>query len=171
VFSCLEVFSSTQHARFSALYEEFAPIIYARCESMLRDAAAAADATQETFIRLYGKLEHLDDKRDALALIYRVATNHCLNLVRDTRRREELLGTFLPKLDLDGENAWLEADLARRLVSGVPIEVAAIAWLHHVDGLSQAEVSEVIGVSRRTVVNRLAEFKRSCALLVGENVP
>jgi len=33
-----------------------------------------------------------------------------------------------------------------------------VAWLYHVDGLEQDEVARVLGVSRRTVVNRLQSF-------------
>jgi RNA polymerase sigma-70 factor (ECF subfamily) len=45
-----------------------------------------------------------------------------------------------------------------RLIDHCPEKLRVVAWLHHVDGLDQGEVARVLDVSRRTVVNRLAEF-------------
>ena len=44
-----------------------------------------------------------------------------------------------------------------------------MAWLYHVDGLEQAEVAEILGISRRTVVNRLAEFQERGRRVLGRS--
>jgi RNA polymerase sigma-70 factor, ECF subfamily len=41
-----------------------------------------------------------------------------------------------------------------------------VAWLHHVDGLDQGDVARVLDISRRTVLNRLAEFTRNARKLM-----
>jgi RNA polymerase sigma-70 factor (ECF subfamily) len=45
-----------------------------------------------------------------------------------------------------------------RLVQQLPTKLAAPALLYYVDGLEQADVARVLGISRRTVINRLAAF-------------
>lgn len=144
------------------LYRTYAPVIYARCRRILNDARAAEDATQETFLRVHRHLAKAPDAQDALRWIYRIATNYCLNELRDRVARPT------PVDDVDEsaggtEGGMLEGmidrDLVVRLLARVPAQIGEIAWLHHVDGLDQNEVAQLLGISRRTVVNRLAKLK------------
>jgi len=104
---------------------------------------------------------HLDkaDQREALAWIYRIATNYCLNEIRNRKRRPEL-HEEPPEVSTGGDlvGVLADRDLAERIVERSPEKLRVVAWLHHVDGLDQAEVARVLDISRRTVVNRLAEF-------------
>ena len=59
----------------------------------------------------------------------------------------------------------LDRDLVARIVRRSPEKLRAVAWLHHVDGIDQGEVSRILGLSRRTVVNRLAQFSQGARKL------
>jgi RNA polymerase sigma-70 factor (ECF subfamily) len=99
---------------------------------------------------------------EALRWIYRVATNYCLNLLRD-QMQTVYGGTEVPRNRCDDANTMDEVvhrDLIRRILVGVPAKTRAVAVLRHVDGLCEHEVAALLGVSRRTVTNRLAEFRR-----------
>jgi RNA polymerase sigma-70 factor, ECF subfamily len=146
--------------KVSALYRRYGPVIYARCRRLLADEAAAEDATQETFLRVHRHLDAAPDAREALAWIYRIATNYCLNEIRD-RRLRPLPVDQLPDVAPAGsppEEMLANRELAARLVWHAPEKLRVVAWLHHVDGLDQGEVAHLLGISRRTVVNRLAAF-------------
>ena len=71
----------------TALYRMYGPIIYARCVRLLGDRAAAEDAIQETFMRVQRHLHKVPSADEALTWIYRIATNYCLNEIRDRRLR------------------------------------------------------------------------------------
>jgi len=151
--------------RFTSLYRTYGPIIYARCIRLLADASAAEDATQETFVRVHRHLEKAPP--EALGWIYRIATNYCLNELRDRKHRPEPTGE-LPELAIDDLGRVLgDRDLVARIVKRSPEKVRVVAWLHHVDGLDQAEVAQTLGISRRTVVNHLAEFARNARKYAG----
>jgi RNA polymerase sigma-70 factor (ECF subfamily) len=126
---------------------------------MLRDDAAAEDATQETFLRVLRHLKKAPDDREALTWIYRIATNHCLNVLRDARRRarepDPVPGPAHP------ESALADRNFVEHALRRAPRKVSVVAWLHHVDGLAQGDVANVLGISRRTVVNRLSHFAKS----------
>jgi RNA polymerase sigma-70 factor (ECF subfamily) len=147
-----------EKADFEELYARFAPTIYARCRQILRDAAAAEDATQEVFFRIHDRLARLDSPRHALGWLYRAATNHCLNEVRNGRTRTILMSKAPAQPSPDAEQHISERDLVVRLVRELPADLALAAWLYHVDGLEQAEIAEICGVSRRTVIVRLNKF-------------
>jgi RNA polymerase sigma-70 factor, ECF subfamily len=140
------------------LYTRFAPTIYARCRQILRDAAAAEDATQEIFVRVRDHLTRIEGPRQALGWLYRSATNHCLNQIRDGRTHAVLLASVPPPAGSDSEQRFQQRDLVARLIKDLPEELALVAWLHHVDELEQAEIGEICGVSRRTVIARLQRF-------------
>ncbi len=103
---------------------------------------------------------HLDkaDEREALAWIYRIATNYCLNEIRN-RKRRPVLHEHPPELAGDDLAAMLaDRNLAQRIVENAPEKLRVVAWLHYVDGLEQADVARLLDISRRTVVTRLTEF-------------
>lgn len=146
--------------RITQLYERYGPIIYARCVRLLADRAAAEDATQETFMRVQRHLEKAPD--EALGWIYRIATNYCLNELRDRKHRPEFMEPEL--LDAHAhacDKLFEDHDLVARIIRRTAPKIRAVAWLHHVDGLDQSEVARVLGISRRSVVNHLAEFARN----------
>jgi RNA polymerase sigma-70 factor (ECF subfamily) len=154
--------------RLTALYRTYGPCIYARCLRILRDAAAAEDATQETFVRVHRHLDKAPDSDQALRWIYRIATNYCLN---ELRRRKSMPEPreVLPEHAThvaSVEQLLADRDLVARMIARAPEKVRVVVWLHHVDGLDQGEVAEVLGVSRRTVVNRLADFAALAERLV-----
>jgi RNA polymerase sigma-70 factor (ECF subfamily) len=144
--------------RLTVLYRQYGPYIYARCKRLLGDRAAAEDATQETFVRVHRHLDKVRDPQEALAWIYRIATNYCLNQIRDRKLHLERDPELPVPLD-DAEAVLAHRDLIGQIIRRCPTKARMPAWLHYVDGLDQGEVAQVLGLSRRTVVARLAEFK------------
>ena len=51
-------------------------------------------------------------------------------------------------------------DFANRVLAATPDELKQPALMYHARGIEQARVAEALGVSRRTVLYRLAEFTR-----------
>jgi len=145
-------------ARFDELYARFGASIYARCRQMLGDPAAAQDATQEVFLRIHKSLIRIRGPREAFTWLYRTATNHCLNELRNGRLRPTLLATLPDRPGPQAETRFTEQDLVARLIRGLPEDLATAAWLYHVDELDQGEIAEICGVSRRTIISRLNRF-------------
>lgn len=148
------------NGRVSDLYRKFGPAIYSRCRRLLKDDALAEDATQEVFVRVHRHIESAPDDAAALAWIYRISTNYCLNQIRDRGRQAEATDPAeLPEAPTDHpEPGLMDRDLAMKLVSRAPEKLRATAILYYVDGLEQEQVARTLGISRRTVINRLQEF-------------
>ena len=149
------------------LYRKFGPLIYSRCRRMLGDDAGAEDATQETFMRVHRNLARAAEVREALSWIYRIATNYCLNELRDKEKYRPALardpeaqeGAGGGESSASVEDSLADQALARWVVAAVPAKLRAVAWLHYAEGMNQDEVAEALGISRRTVVTRLGEFQ------------
>lgn len=146
----------------SDLYRRYGPAIYSRCRRLLKDDALAEDATQEVFVRVMRHLDSAPDDKTVLAWVYRISTNYCLNALRDRARQAEPVEE-LPEVPQDGhEDLVLDRQLALQLLERAPMPLRAPALLYYVDGLEQDQVAKTLGVSRRTVINRLQEFQDRC---------
>lgn len=146
----------------SELYRRVGPLIYRRCLRLLGDREAARDATQEVFLRALRHAEKLNpEDRDCLPWLYRVTTNYCLNVWRRKDSAENL--SFDEQLDLlHSTNAEERLDAAQKIMQILaPFDQQArsIALLAHLDGLTQKEIANVLGVSRRTIGTKLRSFQ------------
>ena len=154
-------------SRAGALYRTYGPAVYRRCLKLLQDAEAAKDATQDVFLKLVRDMDRLEDEM-ALPWIYRVATNHCLNLLRSRRRRGVQVDAWDEDLELHpaGEAAYPAAALARSLLARFDGGTQAVALGILVDGMEQEELARALGISRKTVQRRLARFLAGARALV-----
>ena len=164
--------------RFDDLYVRYGPVVFARCRQMLHDLMAAEDITQETFLSAHQTLGRLRGDRETLAWLYRTATNRCLNEIRNGRHRAMMPEVLPDRAGPPPDDGLLDRDLVARLGAQLPEDLTTAAWLYHVDGHDQKEVAEICGVSRRTVIARLARFaERARAFLThspdpaGEHLP
>jgi RNA polymerase sigma-70 factor (ECF subfamily) len=148
--------------KIEALYAKLGPAIYARCRRILKERAAAEDATQEIFLKILRGADQVPNDEALMPWVHRVTTNHCLNTLRDARRRAEpMAAELMPEpRDDDFEDSVVTKDFADRLMERQPEELKAPVLLYHVKGMEQSKVASWLGVSRRTVLYRLAEFTK-----------
>ena len=141
---------------FEAAHRRHAAAVFARCRRILRGDEAARDITQEVFIRCLGHRNHLRTGRELLGWLYRVATNLCLNFLRDQhfRRTQDVCMTR-------SQPEWREKPSSLEvleLLAGLDERAQAIAIYVHVDGMTHEEAAEVAQVTDRTVRNCLTRF-------------
>lgn len=142
-------------------YRTYGPMVLRRCRALLRNEQAAQDAMQDVFVQVLLHEERLDDRAPS-SLLYRIATNVCLNKIRSTRRRPEdgdpdLLARIASAQD-ELESAGARSIL-RRLFGGSDDGTAAMAVMHLMDGLTLEQVAEECGMSVSGVRKRLRKLK------------
>jgi len=154
-----------------AVYRRFFPVIREKCRSMLRDSDEAQDVAQETFIRLWKSGLDLDDPRRVSAWVYRTATHLSVD-----RIRRRAIGTEVSGVEADVEGVGTDArihnrQLLERLAAKIPKEELEVAILDRVDGLTQPESAEVLGISERTVRRMLTRLDARLEALKAEVHP
>lgn len=148
----------SKDARIETLYRRFGPAIYGRCRRLLKNPTLAEDATQDVFMKVLKHLDKAPGDDAVLPWIHRITTNHCLNLLRDGRRHAEPVESVPEQVDDEFEDSVVTADFARKVLAETPAPLRAPAELYYGKGLEQQKVADALGVSRRTVLYRLAEF-------------
>ncbi|MCO6438807.1 MAG: sigma-70 family RNA polymerase sigma factor [Phycisphaerae bacterium] len=131
------------------------------CWGYLGDIADAEDAVQEIAFKVL-TAENIPDR--FRPWLYRVARNHCLNLLRDRARRRdrfELPTDARVRASMTGNLTRLVRDEDKRivieLVQRLPESQREVLRLRYVEGLSRAEIAEVLELSESVVKSRLFE--------------
>lgn len=141
------------------LYGLYAPAIFRFCRRALHTREDAEDATTEIFMKVRQKLGTYDSTRPFTAWLYKVASNHCWDLLRRRRIRQDLetgdLETLplehpdpsqLEKLQLDHDSKHVRAGLAK-----LPDRARMALVLRYYSEMSYDEIADTLGVRRAFV--------------------
>lgn len=145
-----------------AFYVRYGPMVLRRCRRLLGDEQAAYDATQEVFLKVISRRGRLAGSYPS-ALLFRIATNICLNRLRDDRRhRLGQLSSGLPELILvpPHEAAVSAGSLLDHLFKNETDDARQIAVMHFVDGMTLKEIGASLDLSTSGVHKRLERLRR-----------
>ena len=147
-----------KRTEIAELFDRYGPMVYRRALALLGKPEIAEEATQEVFLRALKAGESFEGRSRVSTWLYSITTNYCLNLLRNENRRRELWQEHSPKGLQATHEAPEELMLMRTLLSEADEEQAQAAVYVYIDGMSQNEAAELLGVSRRTVGNLLDRF-------------
>lgn len=150
------------------VFRKHGPSVYRRAYRILGNRADAEEATQEVFIRALRGAEGFLGQSQVTTWLYRITTFYCLNLLRDRRRRRELMQENLPADEPSGPVPPGELLLLRRLLAEAEPQQARAAVCVYLDGMTHEEAAEVLEVSKRTVGNLLDRFREWASRKVEE---
>src|SRR3954470_771456 len=96
---------------FAALTDPYRRELQVHCYRILGQVQDAEDAVQETLLSAWSALEVFEERSTLRSWLYRIATNRCLNMLRDGGRRPRTapgLAYTPPQPTRYGEVLWLE---------------------------------------------------------------
>jgi RNA polymerase sigma-70 factor (TIGR02960 family) len=96
---------------FRELTDPFRRELQIHCYRILGSVQDAEDMLQETLLAAWRGLGHYEERDSLRAWLYRIATNRCLNALRDSKRRSREpapLPFEVPEPTHRGEPLWLE---------------------------------------------------------------
>jgi RNA polymerase sigma factor (sigma-70 family) len=150
------------------LYERYGNQIYRYCLGRLRDREEAADAAQNTFLRMHVALQKGVVPQYEASWLYKIAHNVCLSWIESSGRRA-LVETprDLDSLDeavLAGPASEHEAveDLAEALAA-LPHNLRQAILLREWQGLSYTEIAAAMGTTVPAVETLLVRARRQMA--------
>jgi RNA polymerase sigma factor (sigma-70 family) len=150
-----------------ALYTRYSPMVLRRCRLLLKDEQQAVEAMQDTFVELLRRQGALDAHAPS-SLLFRVATNTCLNRLRSRRRRPEDADQDLVVRIAEAPDevglAGARLMLARVFAAELP-STRDMAVMHLLDGMTLEEVAAETGLSVSGVRKRLRTLKAHVAEL------
>ncbi len=133
------------------LYDRYGRMAYSLIYRIVRNSSTAEDLVQETFLRVWNRVQSFDAERGALgAWILTVARNRAIDYLRSVDGRMEASAIELDHLERPGLFAKLDAtalaiDRVRRLKSAFEKLTPAqrqVIELAYYEGMSQTEMAE-----------------------------
>ena len=144
---------------FAELYRKHITMIRHRARYLLKNEQAAEDIAQETFLKFLNYQQKGGTAQETAAFLYRTATNLALNRIRDSKRRRELLAQNTPEKRTH-ERDPTDRMALERVLCQASAEEAQIAVHYYIDGMTQHEIAELLGIQRRTIGRRLERFNQ-----------
>jgi len=141
------------------LYGAYAPAIFRFCRRALPTREDAEDATMEVFMKLKNKLSQYDQTRSFSAWLYKVAANHCWDILRRRKIRQDKETEDVDTLPLEHpEPSQLEkliearsSDEVRRALARLGVRARMALVMRYYSDMSYDEIAEALGVRRAFV--------------------
>jgi RNA polymerase sigma-70 factor (ECF subfamily) len=144
------------------LYRDYGGIILRRVRRFY-NGDEAEDVFQEVFMRIIDKLDTFRGESSMVTWLYQITTRYCLNRLRNSQRRqalwEERSDAIYWSQPITPANQEKQA-LYNQIWRALDEDLLNIGVYYYLDGMTHAEIARILGVSRRTVGNRLIELQR-----------
>lgn len=157
-------FLAGDQSSFTHLVENNLPIIYRYAFRLTRDEGDAQDITQETFVKVWRNISKFDLNKNFRTWILAIAHNTALDLLRkkkdlvfsefDTNEGGNTIADTLadpsplpPEIFAHAENK----KLLDHAMSKLPLNVREVLVLHYHEGLTFAEIGDILEKPLNTV--------------------
>src|SRR5687768_15077021 len=150
---------ASDEAAFRAQTEPLRRELEVHCYRMLGSVQDAEDLVQETFLAAWRGFEAFEHRSSLRTWLYRIATNRCLNALRDARRRpdEFELPEDRPEPTRIGEPLWLQPLPDEVYEAREAVGLAFVSGLQHLPPVQRATLvlRDVLGFRAAEVADML----------------
>ena len=159
------------------LYRDFAPAIFRFCRRAMPTREDAEDATMEIFMKLRDKLGQYDPGRSFTAWLYKVSANHCWDMLRRRKLRQDKETEDVDETPLESpEPNQLEklieertSDEVRRALDKLGVRARMALVMRYYSDMSYDEIADALGVRRAFVGVVLLRARHELRQALGEN--
>ena len=157
------------HQAFAVLVRRYERKLIRVLTRLVREPEQARDLAQETFWRVYARLDRFDTARRFGPWLFRVGVNLGLDWLRSSKS-ELPLAASIDRTGNDGESTLelpdpdprIQAELAQEVqfvLALMPVSYRTILVLRDLEGFSSSEVAAIVGRREATVRWRLSKAR------------
>ena len=137
------------------------------------DEQAAADVTQQVFLKLFTRIAQFRREAEFTTWLYRLTINACIDERRRGRKFDPLDEAVAPRTAHgryaaeEGAERREASEAVREAVASLRPKLRAVVLLKYFEELSYEEIAEVLGCSKGTVASRLNRGHKALARKLG----
>lgn len=162
------LFCDDKPEAFRILFERHKDRIFRFIHTVyMKDRSSAEDCTQEVFLKVIRHRDSFNREMSFTAWLYTVARNHCLNQIRVSQplamSRSELKESEQNTPDANASETLESKELGQEILSAVhtlPEQAKAVFILREIEGLSYAEIAEIMDLHQGNLRMQLHRAKR-----------
>jgi len=147
------------------LYARYAPVVHRRALSVVGRDADAWDVVQEVFEKMLKAADEFRAQARPMTWVYRITTNVAINLLRSRGVREPE-GGAAPEPALEMAGTVEARQMLWKLCETLEERELAVVAMTVIDGMTQEEIADTLGLSRKTI-NRELDAIRSKVVALG----
>ena len=159
------------------LYREYAPAIFRFCRRAMPTREDAEDATMEIFMKLRDKLIQYDPSRSFSAWLYKIAANHCWDMLRRKKARHDKDTDDIDDVPLEcPEPNQLEklieersGEEVRKALDKLGLRARMALVMRYYSDMSYDEIADALGVRRQFVGVVLLRARHELRQALGES--
>ena len=141
---------------YDKIYNELFSKIYASCLGRLEDSGASEELAHDILVKIWAKIPTYKGLSSFNTWVWRIARNEITNYVRGNKFKDEIV---LEDECYDPQENWdLKIDL-ERAINSLPDKLRIPFVMKEVEGYNYREISLWIGLSERTLRDRIGEAK------------
>lgn len=149
--------------QYSWIVDMYQQPIYRYCCRLLGNRQDAEDAVQDILVKAYQSLRRYKPTVSFSAWLYRIAWNHCLNLLRRRQLQARVMRIFRPETVAAGPEQLVEERLYSPVLSAalmqLSLEERNILVLRVFEELTFQEMSEILNSSANSLHKRMERIK------------
>jgi RNA polymerase sigma-70 factor (ECF subfamily) len=153
-----------ERERFSYIVNVYQQPMYRYCCRMLGNRQDAEDAVQDVLVKAYQSIRGYKPTVSFTAWLYRIACNHCLNLLRRRRIQGHFLRLFRPETAVAGPEQKLEECLYSPALAAalerLSPEERNLLVLRVFEEQTFPEISAILNISPNALHKRMERIKR-----------
>ncbi|WP_157624658.1 RNA polymerase sigma factor [Sunxiuqinia dokdonensis] len=146
---------------FQELFVKYGERLYEFSFSYLKESFVAEEIVQDVFLRIWEMKDDLDEDRSFKSFIYQMTVNKVFNHMKHQVVRQKYEKYILNFNHSFGDSPEAQLQLSeldariRSLLEKIPEQQRNVFKLSRVEGLSNPEIAEQLGLSIRTVENQI----------------
>lgn len=155
---------------FEKIYHKNFNQIYGFCYRILGDTESAKDITQETFFKLFDKMQTNGKLENYSAWLYRVAINTCKDYLRKKKNYQRVFKSLQYEHHCENnlDEEYIRGEKIAKIrsaLSKLPTRDQMLIQLNQ-DGLSYAEIASALQIKKTSVGKLLSRAIQKCANIV-----
>lgn len=140
---------------FNFIYRDNQNAIFRTCYMILKDYQLAEDATQETFYRVYCKLNSFRRKSNIKTWVTQIAINLCKDKLRKKSSGEVVTDEFYIPQNTDIGADVEDKILLVQAVTDLELPLREVVVLYFYRDLTHKEIAKILKIPQTTVSYRL----------------
>ncbi len=171
-------FAAGDEAAIRELHARYGARVLAAARRVVGDRRLAEDVAQETWLRAWRRAHTLDPRLPIEPWLFRIARNTAIDALRHAGRRPAGAPLDEPELLRSSDDLTDPASVGERLATRWAVRAAIehlpdgerdVVRLHHLHGLTHAEVADRLGISVGTVKSRSYRAHRRLAAVLRDH--
>lgn len=153
---------------FQELYNKYAEYALRTAAAVTKNKMSAADAVQETFIRIYKNIESFDVDKPFEPWLYRILINEC-NRILSKNSNTILVDDFIQNNlqgSMEDQRKFEEYESLYKAIESLDDKNKIPIILKYLRGFQETEIAEILDINVNTVKSRLFKGRQKLKTLI-----